>query len=182
MPAAGEQPAPAVQEAAPPQPAAVPPVEPAPAQAAPAEPVPAQPAPEFQTLASGLRIKITMPSGEEMNAQAGDWVSVHYTGRLESGQVFDSSFQPRAERGKMVIRPFTFKLGEGYVIAGLEEGIGGMKVGEKRTLVIPPGLAYGATGAGGGLIPSNATLTFEVQMIGIYRPAPGDQLPGAPVQ
>lgn len=117
-----------------------------------------------------------------MNAQAGDWVSIHYTGRLESGQVFDSSFQPRTERGKMVVRPFTFRLGDGYVIAGLEEGIAGMRVGEKRTLVIPPQLGYGAAGAGGGLIPPNATLTFDVRMIGIYRPAPGDQLPGGAAQ
>ena len=70
----------------------------------------------------------------------------------------------------MVIRPFTFRIGVGYVIAGFEEGVTGMKVSEKRTLVIPPELAYGAAGARDGLIPPHATLIYEVELIGIYRP------------
>ena len=70
----------------------------------------------------------------------------------------------------MAIRPFTFRIGQGYVIAGFEEGIAGMKVGEKRTLVIPPELAYGTAGARAGLIPPNATLVYDVELIGIYRP------------
>ena len=129
----------------------------------------------FVKTASGLRYKITAPAGEPATAQPGDWVSVHYTGRLDNGQVFDTSTQPRPEGRTMTIRPLTFKLGEKRVIAGWEEGVTGMKVGEKRTLVIPPELAYGKQGAG-RVIPPDATLTFDVELIGIYRePAPAVQ-------
>jgi peptidylprolyl isomerase len=154
--------------------------DPAPQQAAPPQPTTQQPpaqqpaadAEGFVTTATGLRYKITAPAGEPATAQAGDWVSVHYTGRLENGQPFDTSTQARPEGRAMTIRPLTFKLGEKRVIAGWEEGILGMKVGEKRTLVIPPDLAYGKQGAG-RVIPPDATLTFDVELIGIYRePAP----------
>lgn len=135
---------------------------------------------EFQTTESGLRFKITTPAPEPPAAQNGDWVSVHYTGKLENGQPFDTSLRLAPEGRFMVMKPFTFKLGEKRVIAGWEEGVLGMRVGEKRTLVIPPELAYGKTGAGGGLIPPDATLVFEVELIGLYRPAP--EAPTTPAQ
>ena len=88
----------------------------------------------------------------------GDMVSVHYTGLLEDGTVFDSS----VDRGE----PFSFLLGSGSVIQGWDEGVSGMQVGGKRVLTIPPDLAYGEEGAGNGLIPANATLKFEVELLG----------------
>ena len=91
-------------------------------------------------------------------AQAGKNVSVHYTGWLLDGTKFDSSL----DRGQ----PFTFPLGAGRVIKGWDEGVEGMKVGGKRTLIIPPALGYGARGAG-GVIPPNARLTFEVVLLGV---------------
>lgn len=96
--------------------------------------------------------------GEGDEAQSGDIVSVHYTGTLEDGMVFDSS----VERGE----PFEFNLGAGEVIAGWDQGVAGMKVGGKRTLTIPPDLAYGAGGIPGA-IPPNATLVFEVELLEI---------------
>lgn len=92
-------------------------------------------------------------------AKAGDNVEVHYTGWLKDGTKFDSSL----DRG----RPFSFKLGAGNVIAGWDEGVAGMKPGGKRKLVIPPQLGYGARGAGGGLIPPDAELTFDVELLTI---------------
>lgn len=155
--------------------------QPMPDAGAPAAPPQTAPATaEFQTTASGLRFKITAPAAEPPAAQNGDWVSVHYTGKLENGQVFDTSIRLAPEGRFMVMKPFTFKLGEKRVIAGWEEGVLGMKVGEKRTLVIPPELAYGKTGAGSGLIPPDATLIFEVELIGLYRPAPEAPATAAP--
>ncbi len=112
-----------------------------------------------KTLPDGLTI-ITTQAGDS-GAKAGDSVSVLYTGKLQDGTVFDSS----AKHGN---EPIEFILGKGMVIKGWDEGIEGMTIGEKRTLVIPPDLAYGEKGAG-GVIPPNATLTFDVELVGIHR-------------
>jgi FKBP-type peptidyl-prolyl cis-trans isomerase len=96
--------------------------------------------------------------GEGDLAQAGQKVSVHYTGWLEDGSKFDSS-KDRNE-------PFEFPLGRGYVIPGWDQGVAGMKVGGSRKLTIPPHLGYGASGAG-GVIPPNATLIFEVELLAV---------------
>ena len=96
--------------------------------------------------------------GNGATATAGQSVSVHYTGWLTNGQKFDSS----VDRND----PFEFRLGAGQVIPGWDQGVAGMQVGGKRKLTIPPDLAYGARGAG-GVIPPNATLVFEVDLLGI---------------
>jgi hypothetical protein len=111
---------------------------------------------------SGMTIKF-VAAGE--GAKTGDTVSVLYTGKLENGTEFDSSAKHGGE-------PIEFILGRKMVIPGWEEGVAGMQVGEKRTLTIPPKLAYGEAGAG-GVIPPNATLTFDVELVGLKRtPAP----------
>jgi peptidylprolyl isomerase/FKBP-type peptidyl-prolyl cis-trans isomerase FkpA len=94
--------------------------------------------------------------GEGTEAKAGAKVHVHYTGWLTNGTKFDSS----KDRG----RPFSFTLGAQQVIAGWDQGVAGMKIGGKRKLTIPPELGYGARGAG-GVIPANATLVFEVELL-----------------
>ena len=106
---------------------------------------------------SGLEY-IETQAGTGAQAAAGKTVSVHYTGKLTNGKVFDSSLT----RGQ----PIEFKLGAGRVIKGWDEGLLGMQVGGKRKLVIPPALGYGSAGAG-GVIPANATLTFEVELLAI---------------
>jgi FKBP-type peptidyl-prolyl cis-trans isomerase FkpA len=109
------------------------------------------------TTASGLIIEdLTVGDGDE--ARAGQFVSVHYTGWLTDGAKFDSS----KDRND----PFEFGLGARQVIAGWDEGVQGMKVGGSRKLTIPPNLGYGARGAG-GVIPPNATLVFEVELLAI---------------
>ena len=112
-------------------------------------------------LADGLKYTdTTVGTGAE--ATAAHKVSVHYTGWLyengKKGKKFDSSL----DRGQ----PFGFVLGAHQVIRGWDEGVAGMKVGGKRTLIIPPELGYGARGAG-GVIPPNATLTFDVELLGV---------------
>lgn len=109
------------------------------------------------TTSSGLQY-IDLKVGTGATAQAGHTVSVHYTGWLENGKKFDSS----VDRGQ----PFSFPLGAGRVIKGWDEGVKGMKVGGKRKLIIPSNLGYGARGAG-GVIPPNATLIFEVELLGV---------------
>jgi len=107
--------------------------------------------------ATGLVVTdVVVGTGAE--AVAGKTVSVHYVGTLSDGKKFDSS----RDRGT----PFSFLLGSGQVIKGWDEGVAGMKVGGKRTLVIPPELGYGAAGAPGA-IPGNATLNFEVELLGV---------------
>ena len=96
--------------------------------------------------------------GTGAEARTGASVSVHYTGWLTDGTRFDSSI----DRGK----PFAFALGRGQVIAGWDQGVVGMRVGGKRKLTIPPHLGYGVRGAG-GVIPPNATLVFEVELLGV---------------
>jgi FKBP-type peptidyl-prolyl cis-trans isomerase len=96
--------------------------------------------------------------GDGAEAQAGQQVTVHYTGWLTDGRKFDSS----VDRGQ----PFVFPLGRGRVIQGWDQGVAGMKIGGKRRLTIPPELGYGARGAG-GVIPPNATLIFEVELLGL---------------
>ena len=109
------------------------------------------------TTASGLIIE-ELKVGTGAEAAAGQHVSVHYTGWLTDGTKFDSS----KDRGD----PFEFPLGAGHVIRGWDEGVQGMKVGGSRKLTIPADLGYGARGAG-GVIPPNATLVFEVELLGI---------------
>jgi peptidylprolyl isomerase len=123
--------------------------------------------PAERTTASGLKIIEVKPLSEALTAQSGDVVWVLYTGKLQDGTVFDSSAMHPDNQGEL--DPIKFHLGQGNVIKGWDEGIVGMKVGEKRTLIIPPDLAYGAQGAG-GKIPPNATLTFDVELVGISRP------------
>lgn len=113
------------------------------------------------TTASGLQMEDTkLGSGAE--AKAGQTVSVHYTGWLFENGVRGKKFDSSVDRGE----PFKFPLGGGRVIKGWDEGVQGMKVGGKRTLTIPPGLGYGERGAG-GVIPPNATLVFEVELLGV---------------
>jgi FKBP-type peptidyl-prolyl cis-trans isomerase len=106
---------------------------------------------------SELKIEDLKP-GDGAAAAAGNEVEVHYTGWLTSGQKFDSSVDRK--------RPFRFRLGAGEVIQGWDEGVQGMKVGGKRKLTIPPQMAYGARGVPGA-IPPNATLVFEVELLGV---------------
>ncbi len=109
------------------------------------------------TTPSGLVID-EIVVGEGAEAAAGQRVSVHYTGWLTDGAKFDSS----VDRND----PFDFPLGRGHVIPGWDEGVAGMKVGGKRKLTIPPHLGYGQNGAG-GVIPPNATLIFEVELLAV---------------
>jgi FKBP-type peptidyl-prolyl cis-trans isomerase FkpA len=111
------------------------------------------------TTPSGLQYEDTTPgSGEQ--AQAGQQVTVHYTGWLYENGAKGRKFDSSKDRND----PFAFGLGRGQVIRGWDEGVQGMKVGGTRLLVIPPDLGYGARGAG-GVIPPDATLLFEVELL-----------------
>jgi FKBP-type peptidyl-prolyl cis-trans isomerase FkpA len=113
------------------------------------------------TTASGLQYEdVNTGSGDE--AKAGDHVSVHYTGWLYENGVAGRKFDSSKDRGD----PFEFPLAAGHVIRGWDEGVQGMRVGGTRRLVIPAELGYGARGAG-GVIPSNATLLFEVELLAV---------------
>ena len=107
--------------------------------------------------ASGLEY-VEIVEGKGARPKAGESVSVHYTGWLKSGTKFDSS----RDRGQ----PLVFPIGRGRVIKGWDEGVGSMKVGGTRKLIIPAHLGYGDSGAG-GVIPPGATLIFEVELVGI---------------
>jgi peptidylprolyl isomerase len=112
---------------------------------------------ETVTTPSGLQYE-TLVAGTGAEALPGHAVVVNYTGTLTNGTQFDSSV------GR---EPFTFNLGTGQVIKGWDEGVAGMKVGEKRQLTIPPELGYGARGTPGGPIPPNATLIFQVELLDV---------------
>lgn len=114
------------------------------------------------TTASGLQYEdTTVGTGAE--AKAGQHVHVHYTGWLYTDGVQGKKFDSSVDRGK----PFAFNLGAGMVIRGWDEGVAGMKIGGKRTLIIPAVLGYGPRGAG-GVIPPNATLKFDVELLGAH--------------
>lgn len=122
------------------------------------------------TTDSGLQYEI-LEAGEGVKPEVGDIVVVQYVGSLEDGTIFDSSIA----RGE----PAQFALGQGVVIPGWDEGIALMNIGDKMRLVIPPTLAYGTAGAG-GVIPPNATLTFEVELLGVVEPTPTPLPPDPP--
>jgi FKBP-type peptidyl-prolyl cis-trans isomerase len=105
-----------------------------------------------------LKIETLKPGTSELAAQAGKKITVHYTGSLTDGKVFDSSETRKA--------PLAFTLGAGQVIPGWEKGVDGMKVGERRRLTIPSSLGYGDKGVG-NIIPPNATLIFEIELLNV---------------
>lgn len=122
-----------------------------------ANPMSAEKSPQAVTTPSGLQY-IDVKEGTGASPQNGQMVTVHYTGTLVDGTKFDSS----RDRGS----PFSFKIGVGKVIQGWDEGVGSMKVGGQRQLIIPPELGYGSRGAD-GVIPPNATLKFDVELLKI---------------
>lgn len=115
-------------------------------------------APAATTTASGLTYIVTQKNEAGQQLKTGDNVEVHYTGLLTNGVKFDSSL----DRGE----PISFPLGTGRVIKGWDEGILKLRVGERATLIIPPSIGYGSSGAG-GVIPPDATLIFIVEVVGV---------------
>jgi FKBP-type peptidyl-prolyl cis-trans isomerase FkpA len=113
------------------------------------------------TTSSGLRYEDTTP-GSGPTASKGHSVTVHYTGWLYENEIQGAKFDSSKDRND----PFVFHLGAGMVIRGWDEGVVGMQVGGKRTLIIPSALAYGSRGAG-GVIPPNATLKFDVELLAV---------------
>ncbi len=120
-----------------------------------------QPRGDMEQTTSGLQYEDSVV-GDGDEARAGQQVSVHYTGWLHKDGVRGAKFDSSKDRGS----PFMFGLGAGQVIRGWDEGVQGMRVGGTRTLLIPPALGYGARGAG-GVIPANATLMFEVDLLAV---------------
>lgn len=112
---------------------------------------------------AGVGITI-LQEGTGAVAKAGDTVAMNYTGKLADGTVFDSNIDPKFQH----VQPFAFTIGAGQVIKGWDVGVAGMKVGEKRNLVIQPDYAYGASGAG-SVIPPNAVLSFDVELLAIKQ-------------
>src|SRR4051812_719218 len=121
----------------------------------------AQPGGKPMTTASGLQI-IDTQAGTGATPKAGQTCVMHYTGWLYENGAKGKKFDSSVDRGQ----PFEFPIGQGRVIAGWDEGVATMKVGGKRTLIIPPELGYGARGAG-GVIPPNATLIFDVELLNV---------------
>jgi len=179
-PAEQSAPAPAAAPAVttPDKPAEPAPAPPAPSAPEPAVPPPAQSAPPAQTAppaavakpvapAKPIYTRTDLQAGTGREAVKGKGLSVNYTGWLYDpsqpamkGRMFDSS----QGRG-----PFNFVLGTGQVIPGWDQGFDGMKIGGRRRLIIPPDLAYGVDGAGGGIIPPNATLIFEMELLDVQQ-------------
>lgn len=124
----------------------------------------------YRTTDSGLKIA-TLKEGEGQAAGKGNTVSVRYTGWLQDGTQFDST----QERGE----PFEFKLGAGRVIKGMEEGLAGIKPGERRQIVVPAELAYGERQVGD--IPPGSTLVFNVEAVGVQNPAAGNAQGGVSI-
>jgi FKBP-type peptidyl-prolyl cis-trans isomerase len=122
--------------------------------------------PAVREAEGGMKItEVRAGSPQEFAVKPGDRVWVHYAGRLDNGKEFDSSYK----RGEAI----DFIVGTGRVIKGWDVGIQGMKLGDKRLLVIPPNMGYGDRDMGGGLIPANSTLTFDVELVGVYRASAG---------
>ena len=120
-------------------------------------------APETPTSTDGVKVTI-LKEGMGQVAKSGDTVAMNYTGKLLDGTTFDSNVDPKFSH----VQPFVFTIGAQQVIKGWDVGVAGMKVGEKRKLELAPEFAYGATGAG-NIIPPNATLVFEVELLGIKK-------------
>ncbi len=130
--------------------------------AGPFTPAAAQTAGKTMTTASGLKITDSKV-GTGASPKRGQTCVMHYTGWLYVNGIKGKKFDSSVDRGE----PFEFPIGQGRVIKGWDEGVATMKVGGKRTLIIPPALGYGERGAGGGVIPPHATLMFDVELLGV---------------